>query len=82
MAHKKQGGKLKQQKRPQPKFLGVKVNHGEKVESGSILVRQRGTKFSAGRGVRVARDHSLYAAKPGLVKFSEKFNKKVVSIES
>ena len=80
MAHKKQGGKLKQQKRPNPKYLGVKVSHGQKVNTGVVLVRQRGTKISAGDGVKVGRDHTLYAVVAGTVGFGQKHGKKVLSI--
>ena len=80
MSKKKAAGKLKQQKRPQPKYLGVKASDGEKVTSGSILVRQRGTKFDAGVGVKVGRDHTLFAIKKGVVKFSDRLGKKQVSI--
>ncbi len=82
MAKKKAAGKLKQQKRARPKYLGVKVSHGEKVTPGSILVRQRGTKFAAGDGVRVGRDHTLFAVKEGIVKFGQKLGKKRVSVIS
>lgn len=80
MAHKKQGGKLKQQKRPRPKYLGVKVSHGQKVLSGSILVTQRGTKFAAGDGVKVGRDHTLFAVREGVVEFGQKLGKKQISV--
>jgi len=80
MAHKKSAGKLKQQKRPQPKYLGLKVSDGEKVTSGSILVRQRGTRFAAGDGVKVGRDHTLFAVQEGVVKFGQKMGKKQVSV--
>ncbi len=80
MSKKKQGGKLVQQKRTQPKYLGLKVGQGEKVQAGSILVRQRGTKFKAGVGVKVGRDHTLYALKAGIVKFGQKTGRKQVSI--
>ena len=82
MAHKKSAGKLKQQKRPRPKYLGVKVADGQSVTSGSILVRQRGTKFSAGNGVRVGRDHTLFAVAGGVVKFGQKLGKKNISVIS
>lgn len=80
MSKKKQGGKLVQQKRTQPKYLGVKLHDGQKVTSGSIIVRQRGTKILAGDGVSVGRDHSLFANINGTVKFSNKLGRKVVSI--
>ncbi len=80
MAHKKQGGKLTQHTRPRPKFLGVKVSNGQKVRSGSILVRQRGTKFLAGKGVKVGRDHTLYSVVSGIVKFVKRGDKRVVNV--
>lgn len=80
MSKKKAAGKLKQQKRPQPKFLGVKVSDGQKVSSGSILVRQRGTVFQAGGNVRVGRDHTLFATCDGKVKFTQNQGKKYLSI--
>lgn len=80
MAKKKQGGKLTQQKRPQPKYLGVKVGNGQKVTTGSILVRQRGTKFAPGNNVKTGRDHSLFATKEGVVKFENRLNKKRISV--
>lgn len=80
MAHKKAAGKLKQQKRPRPKYLGVKVSHGEKVQTGAVLVRQRGTKFAAGDGVKVGRDHTLFAIREGIVNFGQRLGKKQVSV--
>jgi large subunit ribosomal protein L27 len=82
MSKKKQGGKLKQNTRTRPKYLGVKVANGEKVKAGSILVRQRGTKFRAGDGVKVGRDHSLYSVYAGEVKFGKKLGKKRISVEA
>lgn len=82
MAHKKAGGKTRQHTRPQPKYLGLKVSDGEKVGSGAILVRQRGTKIHAGDGVRLGRDHTLFAVNSGSVKFGQKLGKKQVSIVS
>jgi large subunit ribosomal protein L27 len=80
MAHKKQGGKLVQHTRPRPKYLGVKVSDGETVGPGMILVRQVGTKFKAGPGVKVGRDHSLYSIAQGTVKFGIRMGKKQVSV--
>jgi len=80
MSKHKVAGKLKQQKRPQPKYLGLKVTDGEKVNVGSILVRQRGTKIKPGMGVKVGRDHTLYAIQTGTMKFGSRLNKKTVSI--
>ena len=82
MAKKKQAGKLKQQKRPKGKRLGVKVADGQRISTGMILVRQRGTKFGAGSGVKVGRDHTLYSVIEGTVEFGKKHGKTVVSIGS
>lgn len=80
MAHKKQGGKTNQHKRPNPKYLGLKVTHGQQVTVGSVLIRQRGTQFKAGDGVSVGRDHTLFALKEGKVKFAQKLGRKTVSV--
>lgn len=80
MSKKKQGGKLKQQKRTQPKYLGVKVNDGQSVTSGSILVRQRGTKYNPGDNVSVGKDHSLFATKDGVVKYFKRLGKTTISV--
>ena len=55
---------------------------GEKVVKGQMLVRQRGTKFSKGTGVKEGRDHSLYSVADGVTKFSKKIGKRVVSVVS
>ena len=80
MSSKKQGGKLTQQERPRPKYLGVKVSDGQKVTTGSILVRQRGTHFKGGKGVKIGRDHTAFAVKAGIVKFGKKMGKNEVSV--
>ena len=80
MAKKKQGGKTRQQKRTAGKRLGVKVAHGEAVSSGMILIRQRGSNFGIGDGVKTGRDHTIYATKEGTVNFGQKLGKKVVSV--
>ena len=80
MAHKKAGGKASQHVSPSGKRLGVKMSDGQKVTPGMILVRQRGTLMKAGDGVKVGRDHTLYAVLSGTVKFSQKLGKKLVSV--
>ena len=82
MSKHKAAGKLVQQKRSQPKYLGVKVADGEKVKIGSILIRQRGTKYGNGKNVKVGRDHTLYSIISGIVKFGDRMGKKVVSVVS
>jgi large subunit ribosomal protein L27 len=69
MASKKAGGSTKNGRDSNPKMLGVKIYGGQKVIPGNIIVRQRGTKFHAGRGVGMGRDHTLYAVEEGVVEF-------------
>lgn len=80
MSTHKQGGKAAQHVRPLGKRLGVKAGSGQKVKSGAILIRQRGTKVAAGKNVKVGRDHTLYAIKEGVVKFGKKLGKSMVSV--
>ena len=70
MAHKMGAGSTKNSRDSQAKRLGVKCTGLEKVKSGSILVRQRGTKFKPGINVGCGRDHTLYALKEGVVNFT------------
>jgi large subunit ribosomal protein L27 len=70
MAHKMGAGSTKNSRDSQAKRLGVKCTGFQKVKSGSILVRQRGTKFKAGVNVGCGRDHTLYALKEGTVNFT------------
>ena len=72
MAHKKAGGTAKNLRDSKPKYLGVKLYDGERAKAGSVLVRQRGTRILAGKNVKIGKDHTLYAVKEGVVKFSEK----------
>jgi len=72
MAHKKAGGSTKNNRDSNPKYLGIKINDGEKAKIGSILVRQRGTKILAGRNVGMGKDYTLFALKEGKVKIARK----------
>lgn len=72
MAHTKSAGAAKYGRDSQPKYLGVKKSDGEKVKIGDILVRQRGTHFFAGSGVKQGRDDTLFALRAGIVKFLTK----------
>ena len=74
MAHKKGVGSSKNGRDSNPKYLGVKKFGGEHVLAGNILVRQRGTKFQAGAGVGMGRDHTLFALVEGNVVFANKGN--------
>lgn len=59
----------------QPKYLGVKLFEGQKTKIGSIIIRQRGSKFLAGKNVRMGKDNTLYAVKAGTVSFATKRKK-------
>lgn len=72
MATKKAAGTAKNLRDSQPKFLGVKLTHGDIAKVGDIIVRQRGTVVMAGANVGVGRDHTLFAMKAGTVKFGDK----------
>ena len=65
-----------------PINLGIKKYAGESVTAGSILVRQRGTKFYPGNNVKRAGDDSLFATADGKVVYSERMNRKVISVEA
>ena len=69
MAKTKSTGSTRLGRGTQPKYLGVKLFDGQKTKSGSIIIRQRGTKFTPGLNVRQGSDDTLYAIKEGIVKF-------------
>ena len=72
MAQKKGGGSTRNGRDSQPKMLGVKAYGGELISAGSIIVRQRGTKFHPGAGVGIGKDHTLFALVDGAVSFETK----------
>ena len=72
MAQKKGGGSTRNGRDSKPKMLGVKVFGGQIVSAGSIIIRQRGTKFHAGTNVGMGRDHTLFALVDGTVSFDIK----------
>ncbi|WWP01754.1 MAG: 50S ribosomal protein L27 [Candidatus Dasytiphilus stammeri] len=76
MAHKKAGGSTRNGRDSKAKRLGMKCYGSELVEAGSIIIRQRGTKFHAGMNVGCGRDHTLFALRSGKVKISVKGSKK------
>ncbi len=81
MAHKKGGGSTRNGRDSQSKRLGVKRFDGEEVTSGSILIRQRGTKFRPGNNVGLGRDYTIFATIDGYVKFETVRNgRKQVSV--
>ena len=76
MAHKKGVGSSKNGRDSNPKMLGIKAFGGQKISAGSIIVKQRGTKFHPGANVKRANDDSLFALIDGYVKFETKKNKR------
>ena len=72
MAHKKGVGSSRNGRNSNPQYLGVKKFGGESVIAGNIIVRQRGTKFHAGKNVRRATDDTLFALADGIVRFEHK----------
>jgi large subunit ribosomal protein L27 len=90
MSTSKQGGSSRLGRDSQAKRLGVKINQGEKAGVGQIIVRQRGSKFVAGKNVKKGGDDTIYAMTDGLVKIATKAKKlydgtkrlvKVVNVE-
>jgi large subunit ribosomal protein L27 len=89
MAHKKSAGTTKNGRDSNPKYLGMKLSHGSAAQTGSIIVRQRGTDVLPGKNVGMGKDHTLFALKDGTVSLGYKrkihFNgktlkKKIISI--
>ncbi len=75
MAKTKSKGSTRLGRDSRPKYLGVKIYQGQKVKPGMIIIRQRGTKFLPGKNVGYGRDYTLFALKPGVVKFKTKRKK-------
>ncbi|MCX6703395.1 MAG: 50S ribosomal protein L27 [Candidatus Zambryskibacteria bacterium] len=72
MATKKAGGSTKNGRDSNPKYLGVKLTEGQSAQTGSIIIRQRGTDVLAGRNVGMGKDHTLFALTDGVVSFGIK----------
>jgi large subunit ribosomal protein L27 len=82
MAHKKSGGSAKNGRDSISKRLGVKIFGGQQINAGSIIVRQRGTKFKAGKNVGIGKDDTLFALITGVVRFITKNKRKFVEVEA
>ena len=80
MSKKKTGGSSQQYTIRPGKRLGLKIIGGQKVKTGQIIVRQRGTTFKAGAGVGAGKDFTLFALKDGIVEFKTRRGRKVVVI--
>lgn len=80
MAHTKSQGKTNQKSNRPGQRRGVKKFGGQKVNKGEIIIRQVGSKFHAGNGTKKGRDFTIYAIRPGMVKFLKKLGKSIVSV--
>ena len=82
MSHVKAGGKVAQhaQGKRHGKRLGVKKFGGEKISLGQIIIRQRGAKVKAAKGVGMGKDHTIFAMLDGVVQFGKRFGKTTVSV--
>jgi large subunit ribosomal protein L27 len=72
MAHKKAGGSTQLGRDSHSKRLGVKIYSGQPARAGEIIIRQRGTRYRPGTGVKIAGDDTLYAAQDGTVQFTRR----------
>jgi large subunit ribosomal protein L27 len=82
MAHKKSGGSAKNGRDSMSKRLGVKRYGGQAVNAGSIIVRQRGTRFKPGKNVGIGKDDTLFALASGFVRFITRNKRKFVEVEA
>lgn len=82
MAHKKGLGSSRNGRDSNAQRLGVKVFAGQAVTGGEIIVRQRGTRFKPGDGVGIGKDDTIFAARPGVVRFHTKRRGRFVTVES
>ena len=80
MAHKKGLGSSRNGRDSKPKMLGVKVFDGQGVTAGTIIVRQRGTRFRPGPGAGIGRDDTIFAKREGTVEFQASGERRVVSV--
>ena len=80
MAKKKASGSTRQHTTRPGKRLGIKIYGGQKIKNGNIIVRQRGSVYHPGEGVKIGRDFTLYAIKDGQVEFKKKMGKRIVSV--
>ena len=81
MAHKKGLGSSRNGRDSNPKMLGVNVFAGQQVRAGSIIVRQRGTRFRPGPGTGLGRDDTIFALRDGRVEFRRSGERRFVSVD-
>ncbi len=81
MAHVKAGGSARQHHQRPGKRLGVKLFGGQEITTGQIIVRQKGTKWKAGKNVGLGRDFTLFALKDGVVEFGKRLGRTIVNVK-
>jgi large subunit ribosomal protein L27 len=81
MAHKKAGGSSSNGRDSEGRRLGIKRYAGQKVTAGTIICRQRGTKWHPGKNVGLGRDHTIFATVDGIVSFVQKGPRDLVYID-
>lgn len=82
MSKTKGGGSTRNGRDSVAKRLGVKVYSGQSIDAGGIIVRQRGTKFHAGRNVGRGKDDTLFATAPGVVRFGYRRGRRLVDVDA
>lgn len=80
MAHTKAQGSVAGNRDSRPKYLGVKLYGGEKVNNGNIVVRQRGRTIIGGKGVKMGKDYTLYAIEQGKIQYRQLRGRKIVEV--
>lgn len=80
MAHTKSQGKTNQKSNRPGQRLGIKKSGGQKVTVGQIIARQVGSKYHSGLGTKLGKDFTIYAIRPGIVKFINKLGKKFITV--
>ncbi|HAP37479.1 hypothetical protein A2574_01645 [Candidatus Shapirobacteria bacterium RIFOXYD1_FULL_38_32] len=80
MAHTKSQGKTNQKSNRPGQRRGVKIFGGQKIDVGQIIIRQVGSKFHSGKGTKLGKDFTIYAIRPGVVKFLKRLGKNIVSV--
>lgn len=80
MSHVKAGGAVRQHHQRPGKRLGLKKSGGQTVQTGQIIVRQKGTVYKPGVGVALGRDHTVFAMIDGVVKFSKRLGRTIVNV--
>ena len=80
MAHKKGAGSTKNGRDSNAQRLGIKVYGNQPVKAGGIIVRQRGLSVRPGRAIGVGKDYTLFALKPGIIKFKNDRNRTYINV--